>query len=670
MLSQLLSPSKLKTLTFKSISSRSSISSTLFTNQLSSSLSTLTLSYQLNTTQQQQQQQLKDHHHRWFSTSNRNSTFDDNICLVQVNNHSITSSPSPTTVDQIDKLSIRLYNRQHYLCLSLSNTRSFFTSQLVVFSETNQDDIIDWFINTYGMPKSSSPSKLVDTTLPLRGRDFVLEWVYDYIKAAYTADRDPRQPIIVIVGAPGMGKTRLMESIGDYISTRDNSTLPKHHLDLSISFGSRTPYCPSLDSDPSLSICSRILYRYFVEGSGVSFQSFVETIKSYIWSVQIKLDQTQNPYERSSNLEAIVKSISNNLLNRDQSSPIFCNVIMTGSISHGDLCMAVPATRSLYVTISSTLSQKEYMYIARKMIGRKKSNLPQVKRALRFMGGWPSALDIFFKSIPSDLDSVNTSQLLELCDGPLNKLYPNQMDQTMTDIITHSIAGIIHDGFEEHEIKSPPFFSLKHSYCFTFSCFESISVPLNFIRRHLNTFDGNQTRPAFMVPLGKVIKLLETEDMNDRSWQELNEHFLSSKLSALKEVELEYVTLKDIYGDAVYFYPEMKDMCYTTRDDVVYLGDSKLLKGKDPKFTTQDLKGVLENIQKAATKMGNSQYIVVIYTNGYITQRMLNYDFPNVLGDQRAIVICNRFIRPRRITEHTIDKIFDNRFDITLLPLQ
>ncbi|EGG13298.1 hypothetical protein DFA_11059 [Cavenderia fasciculata] len=660
MLSQLLSPLKLKSPSIKSISTTTttSLSSTLFTNQLSlsSSQPPLTLSYQLNA-----QQQLKDHHHRWFSTSNRNSTFDDNICLVQVNNHSITTSLP--AIDQIDK------------CVNP------FKNNPIVFSDTKQDDIIDWFINTYGMPKSSSPSKLVDTTMPLRGRDFVLEWVYESVMETYTTanhETGPRQPIL-ISGASGIGKTRLMESIGDYISTRDDSPLPKHHLDLSISFGSRTPYCPSLDSDPSLSICSRILYRYFVEGSGVSFQSFVETIKSCIdltemtasscFSMikrhmvrtnQIKEDlkmlvnfgiddvqhtineTTQNPYERSSTLKDMVKS-TDNLLNRDQFSPIFYNVVMTGSILDDDLQSAVRQTSSDYsVPISNTLNQEEYMDIARKMIGKDKSNLPQVKRALKFMGGWPSALDIFFKSIPSDLDALNTSQLLELCDGPLNKLYPNQMDQTMTDIIAYSIAGIemLYPNYT-HNAKSPPFEDIQPFCCYTFSqVYSMISVPLNFIRRHLNTFDGNPNRPAFMSPLGKVIKLLETEDMNDRSWQELNQHFLSSKLLAIKEVELEDITLKDIYGDAVYFPPTIKDMDYDTRyGDYVCLGESKLLKGKDPKFTINHFRGVLENIQKVATKMGKSKYIVVVYTNGYITQTSMN-EFQKVVGNQKAIIIC------------------------------
>ncbi|KYQ88158.1 hypothetical protein DLAC_11409 [Tieghemostelium lacteum] len=473
-------------------------------------------------------------------------------------------------------------------------------------------DLLEWMINRYGAPKP--PVDDTTSEMPLMGRDMVLQDIYNKVLTRYQTPnrKKDNQHLLVVAGAPGIGKTRILQEIGKYFRGKIESKLPKHQIDINISLGNGSPWAHREASNPEFALCKRILHKYFADGHNVSYATFANEILSMLKSIDEKelydfcfnaihyhltsLDPTMQNQEllinfgidefqkcliesedkpqRRSILKTVIQSISGLLVERPNSK-FFVNIVFAGTILE-DIKLVIGESSIPYHFIPlRLLNLNEYMGISKQILGIQKSNNIDIQRAIRFMGGWPRPLEVLFQVILNSFDSdaisilYNTSDLLGRVEADLNGRYPiTSEDKDLSPtIIAYSVTQEVIDPLHKPLANSPSFGSLQSHGRITITSDNKVFLPLIFLRRYTNL---NATSPLLNT-LQKLISFLEKKS----SWEEWeifncyleiikhqSHHYISKKLN-------KSCSLGGHYRSALFFPPILANSTFSKEVDTL-----------------------------------------------------------------------------------------------------
>ncbi|KYR00419.1 hypothetical protein DLAC_03174 [Tieghemostelium lacteum] len=477
-------------------------------------------------------------------------------------------------------------------------------------------DLLNWMLNRYGAPKP--PFNNTATEMPLMGRDKVLQDIYNKVLTRYQISNRHRenQPLLVIAGAPGIGKTRILQHIGKYFHTKIESKLPKHQININISLGNASSWVHIEGSNPTFALCKRILHKYFAEGHHVPYEKFCceiesmlkETITftfcfSAIHDHLTSLDPTMQNQEclinfgidefqkclfdskdvvhRRSILKMVIQSISGLLVPPPNSKQLFFNIIFAGIILE-DITFVIGESSIPYHFIPlRLLNLNEYMKISETILGTQKFKDNDIQRAIRFMGGWPRPLEILFNVIRNHFGSntlpinYNTTDLLTTVEIDLNQRYPVAIiDEDLSpSIIAYSVTQkvirpqdkpitVIHPQ-DPTLINERTFDDLQSNGLITITSDNKVFLPLIFLRRYTNVY--NQS--PLLNSLKYLIILLEKKSSWEE-WENFNCYLETIKNQSHHLLSLMYksksYSLGEYYRNALFFPPILADLTFST----------------------------------------------------------------------------------------------------------
>ncbi|KYQ91404.1 hypothetical protein DLAC_08367 [Tieghemostelium lacteum] len=487
-------------------------------------------------------------------------------------------------------------------------------------------DLLKWMINRYGAPKP--PANETGTEMPLMGRDMVLQDIYTKILTRYQIPNRHRdnQPLLVVAGAPGIGKTRILETIGNYLHTKKDSQLPKYQININISLGNGSNWDPySESSNPNIALCKRVLWRYFANGHHVPFIGFCREINSmlketttldfcfsaindHLASLDPTMQQQQqilinfgidefqkclieskDVVQRRSILKAVIQSVSD-LLVFLPNTRFFYNIIFSGTILE-DITIIIGGYSIPYDFIPlRLLNLDEYMKISETILGTQKSNDNDIQRAIRFMGGWPRPLEILFKVVRNlTLIKYDTSNLLNRVELELNKRYPiTSIEDLLPSIIVYSVTQTVIRPQDKPQMVTLPqdklqmvirpqdtpqpyersFGDLQSFGFLTITSDNKVFLPLIFLRRY--TYLNNKS--SLLKSLHYLIQLLEKKSSWEE-WENFNCHLEIIKHQSYHSLSLmnesKSYSLREYYKSALFFPPILADSTFSTKVDTL-----------------------------------------------------------------------------------------------------
>ncbi|KYQ92398.1 hypothetical protein DLAC_06370 [Tieghemostelium lacteum] len=472
-------------------------------------------------------------------------------------------------------------------------------------------DLLKWMINRYGAPKP--PANETSSEMPLMGRDMVLQDIYNKVLTRYQIPERNRdnQPLLVVAGAPGIGKTRILETIGNYLHTKKDSKLPKYQININISLGNGSNWDPySESSNPKIALCKRVLWRYFAHGHHVPFNKFCQEIESmlketttldfcfsaisdHLASLDPTMQQQQilinfgidefqkclfeskDVVQRRSILKAVIQSVSD-LLVFLPNTMFFYNIIFAGTILE-DITIIIGGSSIPYHFIPlRLLNLDEYMKISETILGTQKSNDNDIQRAIRFMGGWPRPLEILFKVIRNLTQPIkyDTTDLLTRVELELNQRYPIiSIEDLLPSIIVYSVTQTVIRPHDKPQMVIPQdtpqpnersFGDLQSFGLFSITSDNKVFLPLIFLRRYTNL---NHNSPL-LKSLQYIINLLEKKSSWEE-WENFNCH-----LEIIKHQSHHYLSLKnesksyslgEYYKGALFFPPILASSTFSNQ---------------------------------------------------------------------------------------------------------
>ncbi|GAM19642.1 hypothetical protein SAMD00019534_028170 [Acytostelium subglobosum LB1] len=325
------------------------------------------------------------------------------------------------------------------------------------------EQVLKWFLTKYGEPTDARP--LTSIKLSLEGRGTVLDKIVSSAVERLSHNGDgikDNHPFNVIYGAPGIGKTRVLEAISK--RTAGDHLLPVNQVNINISFNSTTPYNREKlqDSTTVLTLSTRILYRYFVDELCFEYisawiksknPSIVTcdnlgsmTDKSKLILINLGLDEFQrtlndskDPDERRSVLKAIIRDNLAGLLT-NAPLPFFLNITLCGTVI-GDI------TTVIHKDSSHPFTSIPLPFLSQDAVKRVCESAgivlnQYIERALMFTSGWPRPLSIMIKSIKNGNPLNKTSDILGSTRERFLKHYGRIDKNIYPIIIAYSLTGI------------------------------------------------------------------------------------------------------------------------------------------------------------------------------------------------------------------------------------
>ncbi|KAF2071437.1 hypothetical protein CYY_007245 [Polysphondylium violaceum] len=479
--------------------------------------------------------------------------------------------------------------------------------------DCNADNVLEWILKEFLKGSSPLPPPLMtDQYLPLMDREEVLGVVVKnsidrYSKYLQDIRFKIQHPLVVITGAPGTGKTRLLSAIGQRLS--NVPSLPPQHLSIEISFKSGSMLLKDSEKSQSFAIAIRILYRYFFEGTRSSFQdvcrSFLKafgspesltplmgfmTIHKYIVSLgkadpnspfminfsideiqQALFDEYTDAKHRGSYLSATINSLSDLLLSPPY--PFFFNISLAGTILTDISAVISKDSCHSFIHVSPTLlTYESYMSISRTILG---DIFPKnIHLSLIFTGGWPRVLEIVINLIQKFTRSINDyklTKILSLVQVELEKIYPRQAGTKLHPlIISYAISGLkvsledyIQDGKE-----IATFESLQANGLLSLSGSGLVILPLIFIYIYIEKSVMNSDF-LFYKYISLALNMFKDHNYDDRIFEKFCAYYLLARMHAFsilsnslcsRRPKNETITIKDLFGhDALFTPQDLKD---------------------------------------------------------------------------------------------------------------
>ncbi|EFA83093.1 hypothetical protein PPL_03883 [Heterostelium album PN500] len=496
--------------------------------------------------------------------------------------------------------------------------------------------VLSWLIRRYGNPREPPP--FTSHSLPLEGRDNELNKIIGNVltRIAFLGDGNKNNhPFNVIYGAPGIGKTRILESIGDY--TRKSSKLPTRQININISFGSKTPYKPNsiVESSARLSLCTRILFRYFVDGSNItSFDGFVnDLLESFIhekittelcfrcirlWKqqedqtfndsletpiaendvilVNFGIDEFQRTLTSDSDLEmrrSKLKAIIREelaTLHVSSFSSFFFNISLAG-IHIGEISEIIHEESSHgYIPLSlQFLSSGALKSIINSL--EPKFQTRDIMRALEFTGGWPRPLDIMIRHIKKESFNLNnkTSEILAQCKTSFQYDYGTINKNFYPSIIAYSICGVsnaegtrLQSGDSSYTLEQ-----LQSNGLLSLGPENVVKLPLYFIYNYIDyqphNFYPNHV-PTMYHHLKLALNIVQDGDYSFAQFEKLAGHYLVARMTAFHFIKTPYhslnsktlspqpITLQELFGiDASYYPNRLRGTTFHVSNNTTYI---------------------------------------------------------------------------------------------------
>eukprot|EP01132_Coremiostelium_polycephalum_P005161 gene5161-6423_t len=403
---------------------------------------------------------------------------------------------------------------------------------------------------------------------------------------------------VVLVGAPGVGKTRLLQSIGEALSKVD---LPKQNISIEITFKNGTSYnLNSYDKDQSeeVIVALRILYRYFVEGIGQSYEIFFRNFSNkfdintitplisfqciHLYEVSIgKLDPNKEvminfgidefqatlkdtPVEKDNKaaLSSIINSLSNLLIRPGKL--FFFNITLAGTVLEEIGTIIRKDSGHVYLDFHPTfLSHNAIIEIGTKMLNVE--NLPKnIARSLIFTGGWPRPLDILIKEImqlDQPMENYKVSEILTRSKIKFKMNYPVTIGNEFHPlIISYAISGKsvkISDVIQEPNGKTISFRDLQRNGLLSLKESGLVQLPLYFIYVYID----NVSDPSIMYQyLKKSLNIAEEINYDDRMFELFCSYYFLARIHAFSNVYLNSnitsITFQEFFGNDALFIPD------------------------------------------------------------------------------------------------------------------
>eukprot|EP01132_Coremiostelium_polycephalum_P003341 gene3341-4189_t len=520
----------------------------------------------------------------------------------------------------------------------------------------NVEDILKWIVNDYIEGIYKEPPPLTDLHLPFLERDDILNNIVNNAIDRYqNRDSNSRQknPFVVISGAPGIGKTRILYSINERLSKI--KSLPSQQLSLEISFKNGTMFNPNTydkDITEDSLVALRILYRYFVEGSKKGYEAFFrefcnkfncDTLTPLIsfqcillynisnhqldpnkeLMVNFGIDEFQETliennetdllkYQKlkRATLSKVIRSISNLLISPPK--PFFFNITFAGTVLEDiGIIISKDFGNKYFDFQPQFLSYESYIEIGKYVLQRE---LPKnVIRALIFSGGWPRPLEIILNSIlfcskKQPIENYKVSELLSIAKNNFQESYPSNIGvQFHPLIISYVISGIPVNLFDTiiSDEQSVTFSDLQRRGQVSINNKGEVLLPLYFI---YNYIDSLPNPPTMYKYLKLALNIAEELNFDDPQF-ELFSYYEIARIQSFKNIyepnsKVKTLTLENYFGKDALFIP---DEIRANSIDLVNFNESKhivtssrvpetipfLSEGKNGKYIIINAKGGL-----------------------------------------------------------------------------